>query len=408
MIAAVTATAALEPAEQYDETRQLAWLDRFLEHAHRTPHPPDATARARMAATRDDIVWLQRRDRAGRAARSPGLGWLYRGFEALGTWLQPAQDPSAPMREPLPGPMEAEYRMLDRLSLWYGGQYRGAIVLNYGVAAIAGFVAVFGPWASPYAARRIGVFEVACLAIIVGTYLVGYTPAHGRGAGGSGRLRSRRWRQRWMEYRLLAERFRYASLLQPFAGTTEERWRRLIVRDGVPLAWYDEYFLWRLAQQEPHAPARDAWRAWLLGIMEHQARYHGGTGMRRQHLAHVLERATRAGFCVAAACLVLYVSAEWIDAHRTALVASVVAGFATAGTAAIHGILRTVELGAVGDASLEAAARIRRLQEDVAALPPDAPVEALAPAVEAFCRLVTEEASGWTALMRDKEIPLAH
>jgi hypothetical protein len=28
--------------------------------------------------------------------------------------------------------------------------------------------------------------------------------------------------------------------------------------------------------------------------------------------------------------------------------------------------------------------------------------------VETFCRLVTEEASGWKALLRDKDVPLAH
>jgi hypothetical protein len=76
--------------------------------------------------------------------------------------------------------------------------------------------------------------------------------------------------------------------------------------------------------------------------------------------------------------------------------------------AAIHGILRTTELARIADTSLAVEQRIRMLQEQLAARRPEAPLEDLAPIVERFCRLVTEEASGWNATLRDKDIPLAH
>jgi len=84
------------------------------------------------------------------------------------------------------------------------------------------------------------------------------------------------------------------------------------------------------------------------------------------------------------------------------------AGLATAVTAAIHGILRTTELARITDTSLTVEQRIRDLRGRLDAVPTEAPVETLAPIVEQFCRLVTQEASGWNAMLRDKDIPLAH
>ena len=162
--------------------------------------------------------------------------------------------------------------LLDRLSPWYGGLYRGAIVFNFIVAMVAAVGAVVGAHASESWEPAIAVLEAACLVIVTILYLYGRTP---RGRPGEDVRRSpwaRRWHERWIQYRLLAERFRYASLLQPFEGTTAQRWHRLLASE----------------------------------------------------------------------------------------------------------------------------------------MPADAPVESLAPIVEQFCRLVTQEASGWNAMLRDKDIPLPH
>ena len=293
--------------------------------------------------------------------------------------------------------------------MWYGGLYRGAIVFNCCVAMVAAVGGVFAAKTDSELAKHvIGVLEVICLLLIIGVYAYGHTPRRRPGEDVRRNPWARRWHERWLQYRLLAERFRYASLLQPLAGTTEERWRRLLVSEVAPLAWYDRYFLWRLLMQETYTVNPGDWRKRLVAVMEQQARYHLASGTRRQHVVHRLEGYTRAGFVVAVVSITLYVGAEWAGWNGPDLLLSMVAGLVTAVTAAIHGILRTTELARLADTSLAVEQRIRDLRAALDAVPADAPVEALAPIVEQFCRLVTQEASGWNAMLRDKDIPLTH
>jgi hypothetical protein len=176
----------------------------------------------------------------------------------------------------------------------------------------------------------------------------------------------------------------------------------------APLAWYDRDFLWRMRAREPYTVNTGDWRKRLVAVMEHQARYHLASGTRRQHVVHRLERYTRVGFVVAVVSITLYVVAEWAGWKGPDIILSMAAGLATAVTAAIHGILRTTELARITDTSLTVEQRIRDLRGRLDAVPTEAPVETLAPIVEQFCRLVTQEASGWNAMLRDKDIPLAH
>jgi hypothetical protein len=81
--------------------------------------------------------------------------------------------------------------------------------------------------------------------------------------------------------------------------------------------------------------------------------------------------------------------------------------------ASAHGILATSEYIKLGESSTATADAIRRLMGDVDARLAEGtggePVKSLAPLVpevRAFWNLVTSEATGWQATLRDKNVPL--
>lgn len=89
------------------------------------------------------------------------------------------------------------------------------------------------------------------------------------------------------------------------------------------------------------------------------------------------------------------------------------AGIAPVLSAAIHGILSTTEYTKLAQISTETAGRIYVLYETLAAIDAadvEATPQVLAPisaVVQQFAEEVIEEATGWKAMLRDKNLPLA-
>lgn len=421
------ATTAPFSAEHYDETNQLTRFDRFVaaQHEEQPPLPPYELAK--LDALRDDIAWLQARDALGKADRASWLGGLYQQFERW--WGRPGNParglaPAAPPppAEPPPGPFDAECRLLDRLSMWYGGQYRGVIVFNFRLALIGG-VATLAGHALGYAYELVfGTIEIVSFAAILAFYLAGRTPRRAfAGATRRAPRIARRWHQRWLEYRVLAERFRYAALLQPLADSVVDAWQRLLGADGPLSSWHDRYFLWRLRASPPPALPDDAWYARLTAIMGYQSWYHRQAGARRHNAVHRLHRVALAAFAIALVLLaarvflVVYENKVYHEAAAGAGLLALASGLSFLGgwgtllAASIQGTLSTAELARLAATSQQMREWIDELYAAIEAKHASgATPRELRTEVETFCRLVTEEASGWKALLRDKDVPLAH
>lgn len=396
----------------------LARLDDFVAAFERTAPPPFELAK--LDGLRDDLAWLQRRPRA--TLLSP-LGRLYHAFEhcVSGDSRRARRGAQAHAGATLPDPVTLgdDQRALDRLSLWYGGQYRGAILLNYLLGVLSGGLAVstkllHEPWE-----RRYGVVEVVLILVVAAIYFLGRTP---RDAYADRRARSvsRRWHQRWLEYRLLAERLRYAALLQPFDRGADSTWVR-IIHAGRARTWYDQYFLWRWSQR-PHPDAGlapelgDAWCARLSAVLAEQIAYHREAGSRRRRLVHVLERTAMTFFVATAVLIGVHAVLLWIGVPPAAAAegpwqlqatwVGALAGLFTVLGAALHGILGSTELSRIADNSLELVEQLEALRARLAPLLDARRIDDMQEAVEELCRLVTEEATGWRALLRDKDLPL--
>ncbi len=400
-------------------------FDEFVGHFHQVSPTPDDFEFAKLDALRDDLVWLKRR---GHASPLSWLGRLNRAFERS----VPADAPqpeaailpaSAAQPDAIPDELALgeDQEALDRLSVWYGGQYRGAILINYVFGALSGALVVWSkvlhePWE-----RSAGVVELLFIGAVLLVFLVGHTPRLAFEGGLRVQTLSRRWHQRWLEYRLLAERLRYASLLQPFDQAANSIWSDIIRGTGRTLGWYDYYFLWRWNQRPELglAPARRAaWCARVRDTMTEQIAYHRAAGSRRRRLVRLLERWAMRCFILAAVFIIVHVvlllsgvdfmSHESSPYHDHAVFMSALAAMLTLVGAAMHGILGSTELALIADNSLELVEQIEQLRVRLAPHFEGCSIEAMEPDVREFCRLVTEEATGWRALLRDKDLSPIH
>ena len=326
--------------------------------------------------------------------------------------------------DPAPGgnpSFEDDRRRFDALASFYGNRYRGSVVINYLLGVLAVIFAV-GPSAFPDHMcggldKILHGLELVCIVLIVGIYWRGRSP--GLHSGGQipvdpGRVLNRRWHERWLEYRGLAERFRYAELLHPLEHEVVESFA-----EGDPhnrhesRGWAQRYFQWRF--REVRWPPRDAgtdefrlYVARLRQVMHEQKTYHEGNAAECEAITRHLHWVS--GLCFGGtlvACLLPIVgwNADWLLLLSAGLPAV---------AASAHGILATGEYIKLGEASTATADAIGRLIGDVEARSAAGrgrgeavgSLAPLVPEVRAFWNLVTSEATGWQATLRDKNVPL--
>ena len=380
---------------------------------------------------REQVKWADFDDDAWRQVRSPTHcpGWRLPGrvfvwFKSFMLLRRPRPwwgncQVAGPAPDGNPS-FEGDRRRFDALASFYGDRYRGSVVINYLLGALAVLLAL-GPVAFPgYLSARLDRLphwlELVCIILIVGIYWRGRSP--GPHSGGQipvapGRLLNRRWHERWLEYRGLAERFRYAELLYPLEA---EVVKSLAERDPhnchESRGWAQRYFEWKFGQAQ--WPSRDAgtdelqrYVARLRQIMHEQKTYHEGNAAECEAITRRLHGMS--GLCFGGTLLTCVLAI--LGSHAPWLLL-VVAGL-PALAASAHGILATGEYIKLGESSTATADAIGRLMGDVDARlaqgPSGEPVKSLAPLVpevRAFWNLVTSEATGWQATLRDKNVPL--
>ena len=428
-------------------------------HSQETPSGPGAFAKSARAAhltggerTKlldlcDDVARL---DESSWIDGSLGVAGAFSGFEwLLSRWLPRVhRDRSLPvldreaMEDAAPKVFAWDYKTFDRLSVRYGGLFRGSVIVNYllGAAAVAMTVAEVLPRllassadarGTPELAPWATFLELACIGCIAAIYCYGRTPRAGpvqqetrsRRRGFFRRV-AHRWRERWLEYRLLAERFRYIELLlaiSPSAASSPP----FETPGDESRHWYDEYFAWRTEGAQASPMSASDYRTQALALMVEQVEHHTANSARRGSIAERLEQLAVGLFFLSLglsfiALLVEVLMSHWSSCGRLVWLNETYGPWLFLGavlaptlSAAIHGILATTEYTKLAEASRETAARIRPLALAVKAFHPgDAP--AVPETLEPICQLVTafadaaiNEASGWRATLHDKNVPLA-
>ena len=368
----------------------------------------------------------RRLPRGNRGSTHGVLATLYHGFVRL--IAQGAAVPEIPFPRRAPAfriaAVDDETRRFDRLAEHFGAAYRGGSVANYLLGVLAVGFALLGVVFGTAIAHVpvFGVLEIAVLLLILFVHLMGrerdHGAAHGFAAGGGARRLGQRWHTRWLDYRGLAERFRYAALRGLLGGAAS-----VPAADPAEAAdedWCTRHFRHRLlATAWPAATPAD-YAANLVAALDEQQRYHCTNSHRLHRLAHRLHGITVASFWLAGAFavaeLLLHVTGATTGGDsghgpRDALI------LATAGlpafAAAVHGIQSACEFGKLARSSDDMYEALTSLRVDVdalvrrdPALATPASVEALRAWTERFLHLCTDEATGWRTALADKNVPL--
>lgn len=461
---------------------------RSMEPAAR-PEPPLADPELlKVRDLGDDVMrnatWLD----ADRLGHPTWLGRVFAGFEWLvgdvpRTLRAPLRDIGSDAQargvgEQLPALCTQDFRLFDRLSQIHGGNFRGAVVFNALLAVIASATLLFSlspPFAMEWMIERFHdqvttvplatVIEFVCIGWIGVIYARGRTPETeqrddddgadeddddeeeedgedakpiaANDAEGSGDQHpldldmswfAKRWHQRWLEYRLLAERFRYVELLLPLG---EDAMADVSVArpEDAGRMWHERYFRARVKNTPVLSQTVAAYRVHALKVMAHQQAYHKYNHARRGAIAHFLHGTGTFVFflalliCVVEFGLWMVDRASGIDAgsalscvapdeRRATLL--FFAALLPIFSAACYLIVTHAEFAKVADTSGETKERIvelrRRLKTTRIPLS-DAPANpdtlaALRPVVVEFVAMAINEATGWRAMLRDKNVPL--
>jgi hypothetical protein len=329
----------------------------------------------------------------------------------------------------MPALCSQDFRLFDGLSQIHGGNFRGAVVLNALLALFASTVLLLSltffrdsnPWPT--------VIELICLVWIGLIFVHGQTPetdecdesASGANNGQSPQRNmpiswlAKRWHQRWLEYRLLAERFRYVELMLPLGAAMDVAIAR---PEDARRMWHQRYFEAQVAGTAHLSQTAREFRDHALNVMAHQVEYHRLNHAHRGATARLLNAWVKWAFVGALGACVgeIVLAVLGVDDGPVVRIVRTTLVFLSAWlpvlSAACYVIVSHAEYAKVADASREARGRIAGLYSELEAIRVDdlpATPESLKPlrkTVVDFVVIAITEATGWRAMLRDKNVPL--
>lgn len=279
---------------------------------------------------------------------------------------------------------------LDYLATYYADRYRSAFTMVFSLAWIAGVAAVMGliaevrGWGT---ARLWGGVELAVIGAILGLTMWG---------------KHRRFHERWIDYRLLAEQIRHLTFLWPLGVTSvSARLSANPSSDDPRVRWTGWYyralvrqlgFATRTVSADHLANCR-----YLLRDREIQEQrvYHDLNSERLEHLAHVVHRRTEVLFGMAGVVAVLHL-AHWSEAFLYSAGLTALSVFLPARAAALHGWAGHADFHAAGLRSADIELRLEELERAIDGLI-DVSTTTLGPVALAAARTMESELGSWRA-----------
>jgi hypothetical protein len=296
---------------------------------------------------------------------------------------------------------EKDHKNFDQLSNYYGNQYRGSFVFNYLTGALAVLAALvpvgfnfeerFGEQAHEYGLLATGV-ELLLILLILLIYQIGGESSHGKGAHKSKFFRHR-WHEKWLEYRSLAERFRYMEIMYPLGIDPREKALANAHQDG---SWINAYYAYRLSEiKTTRSDDMPAYLKMLNGIMEEQMEYHEKNAGKMERIHHRLHTFASLLFVGT-----LFSCLAHFFFHQVML--TLLSGFMPALAASMHGILANGEFKKTANISERMSVQISGLIKRLVGAN-DAEIRAV---VEDLHGMVTDDVQDWKAIFIDKNVPL--
>lgn len=367
-----------------------------LEDFHRERHPSWSCA----------IVWKAFRDVVAKK-KWPSVSFRVECFDDAVRSEWPDDPGSAIGR--LVAWLRRYYAWSDGLAILYAARYRSAFISAFLLAAVAVGMALLPVAANcdPHAP-----FEVCCnvlelIAIVLILLLVGFGT-------------SKRWHERWVEYRLIAELQRHLRLVAPLGGARPfPQVAAHLATYGQPstswMGWYVRCVERAIGLPTAVVDRRhvDEALGQLLAEVERQVEFHAGA-TNNAHCIEVRLHHTGMGLLYATlAFCALHILWPWHEWEHGPLILTFFCGFLPALGAALAGILNQGEFRRIAKRSESMRQQlqrllgpIRKLRERIATGKPASSqdsVEALALADEA-ARLMVMEVLDWRLLILDQPL----
>ncbi len=297
--------------------------------------------------------------------------------------------------------LRPRYGWADHLSLHLGQIYRSGYIMNFGLAAFAVFFALLG---LIYLPERKPVWAFLELVLISAVLLLTWLGVN------------RRWHDRWIDCRQLAEQLRHLRFLA-LTGSPPNEARALDVAAEPGPAWVNWYCRATLRELSlPNASVGKDYiallRATLAEEISDQRGYHHVNNVRLHNLHHWLDRFGLLGFSLTfAVCFLFVIGSGFIhlsDIHTREFanhLATFLGGTLPAFGAAFYAIRVQGEFKLAAARSAATAARLRDLGARLASLS-DPSFAQLAGIADEAAAVMGAELSGWSVIFRSKPISL--
>jgi hypothetical protein len=399
--------------------------------ADATLTPPE---RAKILDFEVDLAEWQRRAGEGRRLPPSAIGLGYAAVRRLFAqppgilyWRHPPayripDDWRSLPTIPADSDIARQFAIFDDLSTYYGELYRGAAALSYLLSALAVVLAlcpIFLPSPSTLQLQGFAATELAVMCAVAAIYARGRTPDTPPRDPSSQRLRHHRWHERWLEYRLLAERLRYLPLV---LATDPPDQAPAPTEPTSAARWIDRYFAAVLERERSHKPPPDPWALRRIALLaDAQYRYHVSNAETNHRIVRFVTFLATLLFAVAfvtVAWHVVMLTTEYFHEeappalpHLPDPVSMFAAAALPAIAAALHGIVASGEYHKLAEQSHEMQHRLERLIDPIvqAASPTEGGADAdarLKAVVQQFRDLTLEETTGWHRALQDKNVPL--
>lgn len=292
----------------------------------------------------------------------------------------------------------------DSLASYYADKYRGTFVATF---TLGGFAVLWALLGAPFMSegghgngelsllewlRNHSAFFELLTIIGIAVLIMGGRILH--------------YHQRWVDFRLLAERLRQHAFLSPIGGMSQSSqpvfhrhgdhayamidWlvRTISRAEGIPSVKFD-------------AEYRKAYHAFLIAMIEDQADYHVNNHKRNHRIAHALHLINGGLlFAIITACsLHIFIHTE----HEVAIWSTVVAAVFPAFGAAVAGVLSQGEFERIAKRSKGMAKHLESIKIDLADSP-EATVAELTQQTQNIIETMSQELYDWRIIFRAKPL----
>jgi hypothetical protein len=294
----------------------------------------------------------------------------------------------------------AHYLWADSLASYYADQYRGTFILSFSLGCLA---VLFALLSEPFTMfpKRFAVFTVAELVTILA---IASLVLHGK---------KRDLHQRWLDFRLLAERLRHRAFLLPIGGVSRLALPYYERHSDFSYTWI--HWLVRAVSRAEGIPTgsfkntdyRQTYARYLTAMLKNQAGYHKTNAERHERIVSLLHGLnTVLLLLIVGACLTNVNQSYAKPDDALAVWSTISAAVLPAFGATVAGLLSQGEFERIAQRSAGMSERLAHIIDSLNKPDSSDAMETLEEAANEAIDIMSEELSDWQVIFHAKPLEM--